>query len=320
MIYARQLVKGERKELALLRHHPTETNFGAQLATRDPKEAAEACRMVQDAGVRFIDLNCGCPIHDAVKRGMGSRLLQKPNRLHELLKAMVQASQVPVTVKLRLGYSENKITIAETTRAAVEAGVAGITIHGRTREQRYSRAADWATIAEMAETCPVPVWGNGDVLTPFEAQQRLDKQAISGAMIARGALVKPWIFQELLEGREWLPSPEEQWDILLRFVEYLKEHFGHDELGQRRGCHFLSWHLDWFSRYRPLPEQDWYHASLEHPLLQTRILGEPQLKIPEKAEQQQREELAERMWEGKDPDALYRKLCSLARGVVSSGR
>jgi tRNA-dihydrouridine synthase 3 len=305
MVYAHQLIRGKGREPALLRHHPSEDRFGVQIAARNPEEAATATRIACDAGARFVDLNCGCPIYDTVKKGMGARLLQKPSKLGAILAAMVQASDVPVTVKLRVGFSGDRINIAETVQAAVEAGVQTIVIHGRTREQRYSRAADWPLIAETAASCPVPVLGNGDILIPWEARTRLAQTRVAGAVIARGALTKPWIFKELLEDREWLPKPAEQWEILTRFTGYLKEHFGDDELGRRRGTTFLAWHLDWFHRYRPLPEADWAQSAQQHPLMQTRTLSEPELYLPSHDDQEGREALAALLWDTPEPSGLW---------------
>lgn len=307
MIYAHQLRRGKGREPALLRHHPSEDRFGVQLAARSCEDAAEATRIARDAGAKFVDLNCGCPIHDTVRRGMGARLLQKPSKLRPLLEAMVKASELPVTVKLRIGYSEDRINIKETVQAALDAGVSTIVIHGRTREQRYSKAADWKLIAEVAADCPVPVLGNGDILIPWEAETRLHGSAIAGALIARGALIKPWLFKELLEGQEWLPTALEQWEILVRFSGYLKEHFGFDELGRKRGTAFLSWHLDWFSRYRALPQAQWAKAAEEHPLMQTRGLGEPELVLPGKDDQSGRDELAALIWDASDPMPLWER-------------
>ena len=305
MVYAYQLLRGKGREPALLRHHSTENNFGVQIAAKKPEEAAVACKMSQDSGAKFVDLNCGCPIYDTVRKGMGARLLQKPSRLGSILSAMVEATELPVTVKLRIGFSENRINIEQTVQAAVDAGVSTIIIHGRTREQRYSKTADWPLIADIASRFEVPILGNGDVLIPWEARTRLEDNAIAGAVIARGALTKPWIFKELLEGREWLPSAQEQWEILLRFTGYLRDHFGDDELGRKRATAFLSWHLDWFSRYRPLPELVWKDSALEHPLMQTRSLGDPDLYLPGHSDDEGRDILAGILWDHPEPMTLW---------------
>ena len=307
MVYAHQLLRGKGREPALLRHHSSETQFGVQLAARNPEEAASATIIARDAGAKFVDLNCGCPIHDAVRRGMGARLLQKPSKLRPLLESMVKASELPVSVKLRIGYSEDRINIKDTVAAAVDAGVSSIVIHGRTREQRYSKAADWALISQVAAECPVPVLGNGDILIPWEARTRLESSSAVGAVIARGALTKPWIFKELLEDKEWIPSAAEQWEVLVRFTNYLREHFGADELGRQRGTTFLSWHLDWFARYRALPEAEWAEAAGQHPLMQTRSLSEPDLVLPGKDDQQGRDELAALLWDSPEPMTLWER-------------
>lgn len=307
MVYAHQIVKQRGREPALLRRHPSEDNFGVQIAASKPRLAADASRIAQDIGARFVDLNCGCPIYDTVNKGMGARLLQKVTKLGQILRAMVQAVDIPVTVKLRIGFSEQKINIRDTVGIAVDAGVKAVIIHGRTREQRYSRAADWELLSEVASEFSIPVFGNGDILIPLEASMRLDNSPLQGAMIARGALIKPWIFKELKEGKEWLPGPEEQWGIICRFTEYLKDHFGRDELGKKRGVDFLAWHLDWFSRYRPLPEQKWGESAAQHPLIQTRALGEAQLKLPGKAEESERIALAATIWDSPEPESLWQQ-------------
>lgn len=319
MVYAHQIVKSRGREPALLRHHAEEDNFGVQIAASKPNLAADAARLALDCGAKFVDLNCGCPIYDTVQKGMGARLLQKVGKLSSVLQAMVQAVEIPVTVKLRVGFSEDKINIRETVRAAVEAGVQTIVIHGRTREQRYTRSADWELVAEVAAECPVPVLGNGDILTPMEARRRLQGTPLAGAMIARGALTKPWIFKELVEDQEWLPTAEEYWGIILRFTGYLKEHFGQDELGRRRGTEFLAWQLDWFSRYRPLPEADWADASEQHPLLQTRELTPPLLLLPGKAEEQERQLLAAEIWDSPQPESMWERFTPQCRPVGNSG-
>jgi tRNA-dihydrouridine synthase 3 len=307
MVYAHHLVRGKGRENALLRYHESEDNFGVQLAVSKPNLAVKACRIAQDRGAKFVDLNCGCPIYDTVTKGMGARLLQKVNKLSKVLDAMVDAVDIPITVKLRTGFSEKKINIRDTVKAAVDAGVTGIVIHGRTREQRYSRTADWELLAEVAAESPVPVWGNGDILTPMEARHRLQDSKLAGAVLARGALIKPWIFKELTEDREWLPTAEEWWALIVRFAGYLKEHFGVDDIGRRRGLEFLTWHLDWFERYRPLPESDWKESALEHPLLQTREVGEPLLLLPDKSQEAERQELACQIWDSPNPQGIWKQ-------------
>jgi tRNA-dihydrouridine synthase 3 len=270
MVVVKKLLKGKSSEFALLRRHASEPFFGVQLADRAPDSLVEGARLAEARGASFVDLNCGCPINEMTRRGLGSSLLQKPGRLARLVSAMVSALSVPVTVKLRLGWHEGKENVVELARACEEAGASAIAIHGRTREQRYSRAADWDAIGRVAAERGVPVVGNGDILTHYEARVRWRRSGVSSVMLARGALIKPWLFREVREGREWLPTAEERLSLLWRFVELLREHFGTDERGRERTLRFLPWHLGFFCRYRPLPEADYAAEAEAHPLLQTR--------------------------------------------------
>jgi tRNA-dihydrouridine synthase 3 len=271
MVVVHRLLKDEASEFALLRSHPTEPFFGAQLADRRGDSLAEGGRIAEGRGVRFLDLNCGCPIDRLTRHGLGASLLRKPAKLGRLVEALRRAVAVPVTVKLRTGWSDESVNVSDVARVCEEAGAAAITIHARTRNQRYSRPADWDLIGRVAAERGIPVVGNGDILTHYEARDRMARAGVTSVMVARGALIKPWIFREMREGRGWLPSPEERVGVLWRFIELLRDHFGTDARGERRIRHFLPWHLDFFSRYRPLPEDRYLDASRAHPLLQTRL-------------------------------------------------
>jgi tRNA-dihydrouridine synthase 3 len=271
MAVARRLLRDDSREFALLKSHADEPCFGVQLAGNNGDALAEAARIAESRGARFVDLNCGCPIQQITGRGLGASLLQKPGRVARLVEAMRKAVGVPVTVKLRTGYREERPNVLEVARACEEAGAAALTVHGRSREQRYNRAADWDLIGRVAAERVIPVVGNGDILTHYEAERRRLGSGVASVMLARGALIKPWLFRELREGRSWLPSAEERLGVAWRLVELMREHFGADARGRRRILGFLPWHLDFFSRYRPLPEAEFLEASLRHPLIQTRF-------------------------------------------------
>jgi tRNA-dihydrouridine synthase 3 len=271
MAVVRKLLAGSTPEFALLRSHPDERLFGVQLADKKPDTLAEGARLAESRGARFVDLNCGCPIDQITRRGLGASLLRKPSRLGRLVQAMKAAVKVPVTVKLRAGWSEEKVNVQEVARICEESGADAITIHGRTREQRYSRAADWDLIGRVAAERSVPVIGNGDVLTPYEARERMARTGVRSVMLGRGALIKPWLFREIKTGQTWLPTPEERFSVLWRLVELLREHFGGDERGVRRSSRFLAWHMRFFCRYVPLPEAEHAEAAREHPLIQSRV-------------------------------------------------
>ncbi len=127
----------------------------------------------------------------------------------------------------------------------------------------------------MAAERGVPVIGNGDLLTPYEARERMARTGVRSVMLGRGALIKPWLFGEIKTGRTWLPSPEERFSLLWHFVELLRDHFGADERGTRRALRFLPWHLNFFCRYVPLPEEMHAEAARAHPLIQSRLQAPP---------------------------------------------
>jgi tRNA-dihydrouridine synthase 3 len=275
MAVVRKLLAGSPSEFALLRSHPDEPFFGVQLADRNGDSLAEGARLAESRGARFVDLNCGCPIHEITRRGLGASLLRKPARLGRLVEALKRAVGVPVTVKLRSGWKEGGENVSEVARVCEESGADALTLHGRTREQRYNRAADWDLIGRVAAERGIPVIGNGDILTPYEARDRMVRFGVRAVMLARGALIKPWIFRELREGRVWEPTAEERLGVLWRFVELLREHFGPDERGRKRAMRFLPWHLGFFCRYRPLPEETFAEQARAHPLLQSRLDAGP---------------------------------------------
>ena len=271
MVVVRRLLQNKGSEFALLKSHVDELFFGAQLADRKADTLAEGARIAESRGARFVDLNCGCPIEEITRKGLGASLLRKPARLGRLVAAMRRAVSIPVTVKLRTGWSEGSENVSELARVCEESGAAAITIHARSRDQRYSRAADWDLIGRVAAERGVPVVGNGDILTAYEARDRMQRSGVTSVMLARGALIKPWLFREIHENKTWLPTAEERVGLLWRFVELLRDHFGDGERGRGRILRFLPWHLDFFSRYRPLPEALFRERSRAHPLIQTRL-------------------------------------------------
>jgi tRNA-dihydrouridine synthase 3 len=248
MAVVKKLLGGRSSEFALLKGHPDERLFGVQLADKRAETLVEGARLAESRGARFVDLNCGCPIDQITRRGLGASLLRKPAKLGRLVAAMKGAVSIPVTVKLRAGWHEDKVNVSDVARACEEGGA-----------------------AERG----VPVIGNGDILTPYEARERMVRTGVRSVMLGRGALVKPWLFREIKEGRDWLPTPEERFGVLWRFVELLREHFGADERGMRRTMRFLPWHLNFFCRYVPLPEEQYAELARQHPLLQSRIQAPP---------------------------------------------
>jgi tRNA-dihydrouridine synthase 3 len=317
MAYAYQVVRRSKSELALLRKHPDERWFGAQIAASKPADAIAAGIAAAERGAAWVDLNCGCPIHDVVKRGMGATLLQRPAKLAELVAAMVRGIPVPVTVKIRLGWTEGEQNASEVARLCEEAGAAAITVHGRTREQRYSRAADWDAIARIAAERSIPVIGNGDLLTWYETHEKWRTSGVASVMLGRGALIKPWLFREIAEQKAWEPGASERLAVWWDLAQKMKAHFRDDDKGRERAMRFLPWHLGFLCRYRPLSAARWVEASRVHPLLQTRLPDdEPELPLLERLLRDARPELHARLagilWAAPDPAAAEAQALRLA--------
>lgn len=251
MILAKQLVRGSRRERTLLRHHADERWFGVQLAARTPELAAEAAAIAVDAGASHVELNAGCPIDSACRKGLGAALLDKPLRLQRVLAAMRAAVDVPLWLKIRTGYSEGKENAERVAVLAEQAGVDAITVHGRTREQRYRRPADWERIAAVARAVDVPVIGNGDILHVSDARRRLRESGCTAVMLARGALVKPWFWQDWRRGEDRPRTSAERLAVYRWWVRHALEHWGDDELGFSRLRPFLELHVDFWRRYVP---------------------------------------------------------------------
>jgi tRNA-dihydrouridine synthase 3 len=323
MAVVRKLLGGSPSEFALLKSHPDERCFGVQLADKKLESLVEGARLAESRGARFVDLNCGCPIEQITRRGLGASLLRKPTRLGRLVAAMKSAVAIPVTVKLRAGWHEDKVNASDVARACEEGGADAIALHGRTREQRYSKAADWDLVGRVAAERGVPVIGNGDILTPYEARDRRARAGVRSIMLGRGALIKPWLFREIKEGTTWLPTPEERFSVLWRFVELLGEHFGTDERGRRRAMRFLPWHLNFFCRYVPLPEEQYGEAARGHPLLQSRLQAPPPSSALERllgdARPETHQRFAEELLSSSSRDEAHERARRLAESLPPGG-
>lgn len=251
MAVARQLKKNNPREFALIRRAPDEPCFAVQLAGTDATELAWAAELCATRGADFVDLNLGCPIDQFTRKGMGAALARQPKRVARIVSAMVATSPIPVTVKIRLGWNDEMRNYLEIAQAAVDAGAAAIFVHGRTRNARYRLAADWSAIAEVAAAVTVPVVGNGDLLFPHEIAGALSASGCAGVMVARGALIKPWLFREATTGEYWDITAEEREGLYRRWVALAREHWGIDERARRPIRDFLRWHTGFWARYRP---------------------------------------------------------------------
>ena len=207
----------------MLNFRAEERPVGIQLFGADPQRMAEAAKSVRDwVGPDFIDLNFGCPVNKVVCRHGGSALLRDCPLLERIASAVVKAiAPLPVTAKIRLGWSRETINATTTATILEQAGIAAVAVHGRTKEQGYSGVADWEAIAQVAEAVSIPVVGNGDIGNVEEIVLRLRSTKVRGLMIGRAAMTSPWLFRRakhFLQTGEFLadPSIEERWNHVLR--------------------------------------------------------------------------------------------------------
>jgi len=208
MVSSEALTRGHPKTRLLLERAPNETEYAVQLFGSRPDVLGRAAGMAAAWNPLILDLNCGCPVPKIVRTGAGSALMKNPVLIGEAVRAMRDASGLPVTVKIRLGWDEASINYDEVADVAVEAGAAALTLHARTRAQGYSGKADWAAIAALAARLSVPVFGSGDVFKAVDAVRMLRETGCSGAMIARGAMGNPFVFERANALLEGLPEPE----------------------------------------------------------------------------------------------------------------
>ena len=165
MAFARHMIKGDPKERTRLRRADNEQIYGVQIATNVIDEGVKAGLMAAEAGADFVDLNCGCPIHEATRRGLGSALLRKPEKLARLVAGIAAQLPIPLTVKVRTGQSESSMNVDRVVELLRDAGAAAVTVHGRSAVQRYKKPADWGIIQQVAGTEGMNVIGNGDIRT-----------------------------------------------------------------------------------------------------------------------------------------------------------
>ena len=207
-----------------------------------------ATEIINQIKPHFLDLNMGCPAVKIVKNSEGSALMLQPERASELMQTLVKHAEMPVTVKIRLGWDEKNKNFLEIAKRAEQAGISAITLHARTRDQFYAGQADWQAIKELKEKISIPVIGNGDIWHAEDALRMMQQTGADGVMIGRGALGNPWLIRDsvaLLQGLPAMkaPTPTERVEMALRhlkdLVEYKGEHIGVREM-RKHGAWYIK--------------------------------------------------------------------------------
>ncbi|KAJ4928499.1 hypothetical protein JOQ06_016291 [Pogonophryne albipinna] len=253
MAMCTNLLQGQQSEWALLKRHESEDVFGVQVEGCFPDTMTRCAELINNnADVDFVDINSGCPIDLVYKKGGGCGLMTRNRKFEQIIKGMNHVLDVPLTVKIRTGVQE-KCNIAHKLIPEMKKwDVSMITLHGRSREQRYTKLADWDYITACSKLAsPVPLFGNGDILS-YEDAMKAKETGVSGIMIARGALIKPWIFTEIKESRHWDISSNERLDVLRDFSNFGLEHWGSDTRGVEKTRTFMLEWLSFMCRYIPV--------------------------------------------------------------------
>ncbi len=249
LVNARSLLEKKAKALKLVETCPADRPLAVQLFGSVPEEMRDAAQALEAMGVEAVDINMGCPVRKVCRVGGGASMMTELEKTARLVRGMVEAVRVPVTAKMRLGWDADNLTAPELARALAGAGVAGVVVHGRTREQGFSGGVNLAGIRAVVEAVPgLPVIGNGDVVTPEAAGQMIRATGCAGVSIGRGAFYNPWIFQHadhFLRTGEVLPEPTlaERVRVMTRHLDLMIEVFG-----EPLGCRMFRKVAPWYAR------------------------------------------------------------------------
>jgi nifR3 family TIM-barrel protein len=208
MISAAGIARGQKKTMGYLESHPDEKPLCVQIFGVSPQLMARAAQIAVEKGADLVDINTGCPVKKVAKTGAGAALLRDLKVLAEIVSAVRLACPVPLTVKMRTGWSPGRPMVCEAARIVEDCGADAVTVHPRFATQGYAVPAEWVWIGRVKAQVKIPVIGNGDVRDPSQALQMRNETGCDGVMIGRGALVSPWIFRQILHREKGLPVSE----------------------------------------------------------------------------------------------------------------
>jgi nifR3 family TIM-barrel protein len=242
-VSANALKYGSKRTMEMIDQHGLEKPVSTQLWGDDPLTMARAAALVRECGADIVDINFGCPAPKVTKTNGGSACLRDPERCEAIMRAVVEAVDCPVTMKMRLGWSEDRLVYVDVAKRAQSVGVKAVTLHARTAKQFYKGSADWEHIARLKQALDIPVIGNGDLDDAQLAMQRMRDSAVDAIMLGRGTLGNPWLIsqiRDMMEGREAQPMPSAADRLRFCIVHYTTMV---DELGEARAVPQMRKHV-----------------------------------------------------------------------------
>ncbi|MFC1566775.1 tRNA dihydrouridine synthase DusB [bacterium] len=243
MISIHGLVYDNAKTKHMLDMDDDERPVCVQLFGNDPDKFRDAAKIVEDMGADLIDINMGCPSAKIVNGGSGSALLKDTKKVREILYKVVGSVKIPVIVKIRSGWDESSINALEVGKIAEDEGIKMIAIHGRTKSQKFGPNFDWSIIKKLKDILKIPVIGNGNVFTVYDAKQMFAETGCDGIMIGRGAYYNPWLFKQILEfyetGEYTDVLLDEKIDFIIEFINNLAAYRGEKGIVEARK--FIGW-------------------------------------------------------------------------------
>jgi nifR3 family TIM-barrel protein len=241
---ALQYASSAKRTMEMIDQHGLEKPVSTQLWGDDPAVMAKAAKIVRECGADIVDINFGCPAPKVTKINGGSACLRDLDRCEAIMRAVVEAVDCPVTMKMRLGWSEDKLVYIEAAQRAQVAGVKALTLHARTAKQFYKGNADWEHIKRLKQSVDIPVIGNGDLADPHEAMRRMHESGVDAIMLGRATLGNPWLIsqiRDLMEGRSVQDVPPAA--DRLRYAIHVHYQAMLDELGESRAVPQMRKHL-----------------------------------------------------------------------------